>query len=96
MQSEGPVLKTHEIKCWQKPFQATWDGDKTYEIRVDDRGYEVGDTLHQREWDVGLQRYTGRAVVSRVTYKTEGGNWGLPKGICVLGIKVTGREQVDR
>ena len=87
-------MKVHQLKTWQRPFQAVWDGAKTHEVRVNDRGFEVGDTLYLREWDVGLQTFSGRGVHALVTYITPGGHWGLPETICAMSIKVTGREDV--
>lgn len=79
----------HVIKCWPEPFQAIIDGTKRHEIRVDDRGYAVGDVLNLREYSTdGLSGfYTGRSHRVRVTYKTPGGTWGLPEGLCVLSIE---------
>lgn len=88
-------LKTHELKTWERPFQAVWDGLKLHEVRVNDRGFEVGGVLYLREWDVGLQKYSGRGIRAEVTYITPGGYWGLPKELCVMSIKVTGKEQVQ-
>jgi hypothetical protein len=90
----------HDLKTWPGPFAAILDGSKPYEIRKDDRGFRVGDTLRLREWHphTGLGEmyggglYTGREVRAKVTYKTSGGEWGLPADLCVLGIALPAAE----
>lgn len=87
--------RTHDLKCWPEPFQAILDGRKRHEIRVDDRGYAVGDVLHLREWDpapfsANVPRpngYTSRNLKASVTYLTHGGQWGLPSNLCVMSIE---------
>lgn len=80
-------MKEHALKTWPGPFQAVLDGRKTYEIRVDDRDYRVGDVLFLREYDPDTDVFYSRAVRALVTYKTPGGEWGLPATLCVLGIQ---------
>ena len=89
---------THSLKCHPVPFQALWDGLKPYEVRHNDRGFEVGDTLilseltPPGEWEPVSETCTGRTVTARVTYMTKGGEWGLNPPLCVLGLKVLARK----
>jgi hypothetical protein len=76
----------HKLKTWPEPFKAVANGHKTHEIRVNDRGFQVGDMLELLEWDQNLCEYTGHAVFRSVTYITRGGQWGLPNGLCVMSI----------
>lgn len=85
---------THELKCHPEPFQATIDGRKRFEIREDDRGFEVDDLLRLREWRP--QRagslegvYTGREITVLVTYISRGPEWGLARGMVVMSVRLT-------
>lgn len=78
--------KRHHLKCEPEPFAAVADGRKQYEVRVNDRGFVVGDELWLREFDAKQQAYTGKSLLRRVTYMTPGGSYGLPEQLCVLGI----------
>jgi hypothetical protein len=80
--------KVHSIKCWPKQFDAVFSGRKRYEVRKNDRDYRVGDILNLREWDPKTGQYTGRSIAMRISYMTEGGTFGLPKDICVLGLSL--------
>ena len=86
---EGSVsVRIHEFKTWPMPFWALSRGVKTYEIRKDDRDFRVGDLLRLREWSQISEDYTGCEIVARISYKTPGGEWGLPMDVCVLGIHI--------
>lgn len=90
--------REHRLKTWPEPYEAVASGRKPYEIRVDDRGFAVGDVLVLEEWDpenvfdeaswsvIRPRGYTGRSVTKVVTYMTPGGKWGLPVELCVLGL----------
>ncbi len=85
------MSKTHELKCWPDPFDAMWRGVKPFEIRVNDRDFQVGDTLHLKEWVPDRAEYTGRFIYTKVTYMTQG-DWGLPENVCVLGTQIAPRR----
>lgn len=81
--------RVHELKTWPEPFAALVDGRKRFEVRQDDRGYMVGDLLLLREWDptpMVTLPYSGRALLAPVVYIVHGGRFGLPSGLCVMGL----------
>jgi len=79
---------THELKTWPEAFRDIKLGSKKHEIRKADRNFNVGDTLHLREWDPFKTEYTGETVDVTVTYITREGLWGLPADICVMSVSL--------
>ncbi len=61
-------MKTHELKCWPEYYDAVASGAKTFEIRKNDRDYQVGDTLILRRYNPVSKEYTGESLVRTVTY----------------------------
>jgi hypothetical protein len=86
-------MKRHILKTDPEVFQASWDEEKPYEIRLDDRNYQVGDELLLVETTNSgeamkkgaLLEYTGRAVLQNVIHKLKD-RYGLLPGWCILGI----------
>jgi hypothetical protein len=74
-----------ELKCWSVSFQALKNGTKRFEFRKDDRPYDVGVTLLEREWnpDTG---YTGDELYHDVTFIIRGGVFGIPDGYCIMSV----------
>ncbi len=82
----GKGNKIHEIKIYPSYYAAVASGDKTFELRKDDRGYKVGDILKLNEWDG--EKYTGHSMMRRITYIYKGNDkYGLSDGYCILSIK---------
>ena len=77
-------VKWHELKTWPEEFGWTISGGKTFELRVNDRGYQSGDVLHLREWDPTREEYTGRSVSRQVVYILAGGKFGLPENMVIM------------
>jgi hypothetical protein len=79
-----PATKIHELKTWQPFFDALVKGNKTFEIRENDRAFGVGDTLVLKEWDNVHNLYTGREVRRVVTYIT---SMHQQYGYVVMGLR---------
>jgi hypothetical protein len=80
-------MKTHTLKTWPVYYQAIADGSKTFEVRKNDRRFEVGDVLDLREWDPQTGAFTGREMGKVVSYVMRGGAFGIDPDFCVLGFK---------
>lgn len=74
--------KTHELKILPEYFKAVVSGIKRFEIRKNDRGYNVGDILRLNEYENG--KYTGNVHVVEITYITD---YAQQDNFVVLGIK---------
>jgi hypothetical protein len=82
-------VRVHDLKCWPGPFRATQAGEKTHEVRVNDRGYQVGDRLRLTELDpTDYVTLTGHQVLVDVTYVTPGGTVGLPANVVVMSTRL--------
>jgi hypothetical protein len=83
----------HEVKCWPEFFAVIKDGRKPFEVRVDDRGYQEGHFIKEREFipkgrsasALHYLAYTGRELLVKIGYI--GRNIpGLPKDYVVMAI----------
>lgn len=72
-------MQTHNLKTHVEYFEATWEGVKNFEIRLNDRDYHVGDNLVLLEWDHVNGKVTGRQITSVVQYVLHGDDILLPK-----------------
>lgn len=82
----------HELKTWTEYFEALWRGDKTCEVRRDDRNYAVDDQLYLREWDLEKEVFLPRAIRAHVTHVLRGDF--APPGHVVMSFGVISRETV--
>lgn len=87
---------THRLKTWIEYYQRVCQGDKTFEVRKNDRDFQVGDTLILEEWDQRNEGPTGHATSFEITYLLPGGQFGIEAGFCVMGIKGVGRGKHER
>lgn len=77
--------KVHSIRLAKTYFNDVASGKKSFELRKNDRGYKVGDTLEMLEFADG--KNTGRIIQAEIIYMLEGYT-GLEDGYSILGISV--------
>ena len=86
---------THKVKCWPNYFDAIERGEKPFDVRLDDRGYQKGDTLVLQKFDPDAQcyepapgggRFSTHEISRQITYVLTGGKFGIQPGYVVLGL----------
>lgn len=77
----------HKLKTWTPFFNDVIERRKLFELRLNDRGFQVGDVLVLQEWNSDTHEYTGREFDVVVTYLTDGTVFGaLAKGWVCMSI----------
>lgn len=80
----------HDLKIKPMYYEKVITGEKSFEIRLNDRKYSVGDTLILKEFlDQG---FTGRQVMVKVVYMLSHKDFpqGIPEGYVVMSIEKEG------
>lgn len=77
----------HELKIDREYFKAIIEEKKTFEIRKNDRGFQLGDFLALNETVDGA--YTGRAVLAVVRYILDNPEF-CKDGFVTMGIRPCG------
>jgi len=73
----------HKLKTETEFYQAVESGVKTFELRVNDRNFQVGDMVTLVEVVGGVE--TGRRLFAKeIVYILQGGKFGLPETHCIL------------
>lgn len=82
------MVKTHTIKLSHEFQEAVLSGDKTFEVRRNDRGYQKGDLVQFRVVDnagIEMLRAPLSEVTFVITYVLSG--WHIEQDYVVFGIR---------
>ena len=82
---EGDGMNIHELKTYPHYFQQSIAGNKTFEIRLNDRGFQVGDIVVLKEWD--NIKFSGREKRGVIKYILDDKLIGLAKGYVAFSIE---------
>lgn len=83
---------THKLKCLPNYFDAIDRGDKNFDVRRDDRGFQKGDVVILQKYSVegGYHRdpkdvHKSHQIDRTIKYILTGGQFGIEPGYVVLG-----------
>ncbi len=87
--------QTHILKTYDVYWDAIQRGEKPFEIRRDDRGFQKGDTLILRRmvqnnngsWSPDRSGDRWHDLERKITYILTGGQLGIEPGYVVMGLK---------
>ena len=78
----------HELKILPEYYRAVRCGKKNFEIRKNDKNFQLHDKLILREWDEETEDYTGRQLERWIGYIYHGdGRYGLSDGYVVFIVR---------
>jgi len=81
---------THELKLCKRFYTPIINGEKTFEVRKNDRGFAVGDTLILKPvTDDKSRAYipTLPPISAEVSFMLNENGWGVEDGYCVMALK---------
>ena len=79
--------KHHYLKCEVGFFAQTLMGNKSFEVRKNDRNYTIGGMVYLQESIEGVK--TGRELDPKeIIYILEGGMFGIDKDYCVIQLGI--------
>jgi len=82
-------MNIHRLKTINPYFDSVWDGEKRFELRNNDRDFQVGDEIYLQEYDSETETYLGREVRGKIIYVLTEFEDVIKEGYCIFGFKTT-------
>jgi len=80
-------MKNHFLKTWPIYYERILNGQKTFEVRKNDRDFQAGDTVTLAEFhpdgDIG---FSNREIHFIIGYVLVGEQFGIQSGYCVFSL----------
>ena len=87
------MAREHKLKCWSQYWDALEAGEKNFEVRRDDRGFQKGDFLILQKYDNERGDYVRHysdnkphETRRKIKYILTGGQLGIEPGYVVLAL----------
>jgi hypothetical protein len=95
------MATTHHLKSWPEYFGPISRGERTHELRRNDRNYGVGDSIILMEFDPRIEAYTGNRCTVTITSMTSAAcpcavsHEALAPAFCILSVQVPSEFRVE-
>jgi hypothetical protein len=89
-------MKKHELKTWPDFFEAMVSGKKRFEVRKNDRDFQIGDILILKEWIPTGEFFTGREAYFYVDYILDAPKFGVRDGFVVMSLRPRTIRRTDK
>ena len=76
----------HSLKIRKEYFNRVLNDQKTFEVRINDRDFQVGDKVQLREIEGVDAGYTGNTIDVKIIYLLQNVD-GIINGYCVFGFE---------
>ena len=86
-------MTVHKLKTLPPYWNAVDRGEKNFEVRRNDRGFQKGDVLELNYYDPAECWMRREPIHKRVTYVLTGGQFGLEPGYVVMGLAEIDNQQ---
>ncbi len=89
--------RIHELKTAAFAFEAVKSGEKTFEVRRNDRGFQRGDLVVLRRLYPPPDEHYGidtsePSLTFRIGWMLQGGQFGIEPGFCVFSLDPVGGD----
>jgi hypothetical protein len=86
-------MRVHRLKTLAPYWHRIQQGDKTFEIRKNDRDFQVGDILELEfvesiNPNIQSANWAPMIINAKVKYLFPGGQYGLEVGYCIMSIEL--------
>ena len=89
-------MKYHYLKTWPVFYADVECGAKTFEVRKNDRNFQVGDILCLREYEPKTKEYSGENLLVSVDYTIHlNGLPDIPDGFIGMSISLLGESESE-
>ena len=83
---EEKTIKLHKLKLVQPFFSEVQKGTKTFELRRNDRDFQIEDEICLQEYDMVHHVFSGDEIKGEITYVLKN-RVGLDEDFCIFSFK---------